>query len=68
MMADLAEIMGPLPGQEAPQPPTGGGAPDVNDPTGTGGGNIAPGAAPEPGNPGFTGAGGGDNTPQEPQG
>jgi hypothetical protein len=68
MMADLAEIMGPPPGQEAPQPPTGGGAPDVNDPTGTGGGNIAPGAAPEPGNPGFTGAGGGDNTPQEPQG
>ena len=68
MMAELAELMGPPPGQEAPQPPTGGGAPSVEDPTGTGGGNIAPGAAPEPGNPGFTGAGGGDNTPQEPQG
>ena len=40
----------------------------IRDSTGTGGGNIAPGAAPEPGNPGFTGAGGGDNTPQEPQG
>ena len=68
MMAELAELMGPPPGQEAPQPPTGGGAPSVEDPTGTGGGNIAPGAAREPGNPGFTGAGGGDNTPQEPQG
>ena len=56
--------------QQAPQPPEGGGAPSPQDPTGTGGGNIAPGNAPEPGAPGFTGAGGGANTPppEEPQG
>lgn len=35
-----------------------GGPPAVSDPTGTGNGNIAPGAAPEPGAAGFTGAGG----------
>lgn len=69
LMADIAAIM--------PQPPQGapaGGAPSVNDPTGTGNGNIAPGAAPEPGAAGFTGAGGGDNggqpapAPMPPQG
>jgi len=66
MMAELAALMP----QQAPQPPEGGGAPSPQDPTGTGGGNIAPGNAPEPGAPGFTGAGGGANTPppEEPQG
>lgn len=69
MMAELAALM-PQPPQQAPQPPEGGGAPSPQDPTGTGGGNIAPGNAPEPGAPGFTGAGGGANTPppEEPQG
>jgi len=35
--------------------------PNPSDPTGNGGGNIAPGAAPEPGAAGFSGSGGGDN-------
>ena len=35
------------------------GAPSPNDPTGNGGGNIAPGNSPPPGAQGFTGAGGG---------
>jgi len=41
--------------------PTGQGGPGAGDPTGNGGGNIAPGNAPEPGAAGFTGAGGGNN-------
>jgi len=41
------------------------GAPSVQDPTGSGGGNIGPGNAPEPGAPGFTGTGGGDNGGQQ---
>jgi len=51
-----------MPEQPAP-PPEGGppGAPSPQDPTGNGNGNIVPGTAPEPGAPGFTGAGGGDN-------
>ena len=49
-----------------PQPPAGAerpqsGAPSVQDPTGSGGGNIGPGNAPELGAEGFTGAGGGAN-------
>ena len=48
--------------QAAPQ----GGVPNVNDPTGSGGGNIGPGNAPEPGAPEFTGEGGGDNGGQQP--
>ena len=52
LMADLAALMPQPPQQEAPQPPEGGGAPSPQDPTGTGGGNIAPGNAPEPGAPG----------------
>lgn len=35
--------------------------PQASDPTGNGGGNIAPGAAPAPGSPGNTGSGGGAN-------
>jgi len=42
-------------GPQLPQLPSGQGAPGVADPTGTGGGNIAPGNAPEPGAEGFTG-------------
>jgi hypothetical protein len=67
MMAKVAALM-------PQQPPQGqqGGAPSPNDPTGNGGGNIAPGNAPEPGAPGFTGEGGGANggtpPPAPPQG
>ena len=63
MMAEIQALMPQQP--PAPQGPEGG-APNPDDPTGTGGGNIAPGAAPEPGADGFTGAGGGDNGGQPP--
>ena len=54
----MAEIQSMAPqSQGAPQQPQGG-APSVEDPTGSGGGNIGPGNAPEPGSDGFTGAGG----------
>ena len=55
-----------------PQPPAGAeqpqsGAPSVQDPTPAAvGGNIGPGNAPELGAEGFTGAGGGDNSGQQP--
>ena len=64
MMADIAKVM---PQEEQPQAQ--GAAPSPQDPTGNGGGNIAPGQAPEPGAPGFTGGGGGANggQPQQPQ-
>lgn len=64
MMAEIQSMM-PQP-DPAAQPPEGG-APNPDDPTGTGGGNIAPGAAPEPDAQGFTGSGGGDNGGQQPQ-
>jgi hypothetical protein len=46
--------------QQAPQPPEGGAAPapagaDVQDPTGSGGGQVGTGQAPAPGEQGFTG-------------
>lgn len=67
----MAEIQAMMPQQpQAPQQAAEG-APNPEDPTGTGGGNIAPGAAPEPGAEGFTGSGGGDNGGQpmpQPQG
>ena len=56
MMAEIQAMMPPPP---APAQAAEGGAPSVQDPTGTGAGNIAPGNAPEPGAAGFTGAGGG---------
>jgi hypothetical protein len=56
MMAAVAALMPQQPPQQQQQ-----GAPNPEDPTGNGGGNIAPGNAPEPGAPGFTGEGGGDN-------
>tara|TARA_R110001606_G_scaffold214320_3_gene362130 strand:- start:2845 stop:4995 length:2151 start_codon:yes stop_codon:yes gene_type:complete len=63
----MAEIQALMP-QQPPQAPQGGegGVPSPNDPTGTGNGNIAPGAAPTPGEAGFTGSGGGDNGGQPP--
>jgi hypothetical protein len=64
MMAEIQALMPQPPqGQQPPQ----GGVPSPDDPTGTGGGNIAPGAAPEPGAEGFTGAGGGANGGNQPQ-
>jgi hypothetical protein len=60
----MAEIQSMMP-QETPAAPAEG-APSIEDPTQTGGGNIAPGAAPEPGNAGFTGSGGGNNGGQQP--
>jgi hypothetical protein len=62
MMAEIAALM-PQPPQGAPEGPMPAG---MGDPTGNGGGNIAPGAAPEPGAQGFSGAGGGDNGGQAP--
>ncbi|MDC0292429.1 hypothetical protein OAL29_00835 [Candidatus Binatia bacterium] len=62
MMAEIAALM-PQPPQGAPEGPM---PPGMGDPTGNGNGNIAPGAAPEPGAPGFAGAGGGDNGGQQP--
>jgi len=58
----MAEIQALLP-EQPPQPAEGApqGAPELQDPTGNGNGNIAPGQAPEPGAAGFTGGGGGDN-------
>jgi hypothetical protein len=70
MMAEIQEKMPQPPQQAAPDGPAGG-PPSPNDPTGTGNGNVAPGAAPEPGAAGFTGAGGGangGNPPAQPQG
>lgn len=66
MMAEIQAMMPPPPPEAAPAQ----GAPNPDDPTQTGGGNIAPGAAPEPGAPGFTGEGGGNNGGNEaaPQG
>lgn len=60
MMQEIAKMMPQQP-QAAPQGPI----PSPNDPTGSGGGNIGPGNAPEPGAPGFTGEGGGDNGGQQ---
>ena len=60
----MAEIQSTLPRQ--PQPAQQQGPPSPNDPTGSGGGNIGRGNAPEPGAAGFTGAGGGDNAGQQP--
>lgn len=66
VMAETAAAMGPaLPGGQPQQGQMNGGgasegqnpagAPQASDPTQTGGGNIAPGAAPNPGQEGFTG-------------
>lgn len=54
----MAAVQALMPQEAAPPQPQQGGE---QDPTGTGGGTIAPGNAPEPGAEGFTGGGGGDN-------
>lgn len=64
MMAEIQALMPQQPAQAQPQQ---GGAPNVNDPTGNGGGNIGAGAAPEPNAAGFTGSGGGANGGNQPQ-
>ncbi len=51
----MAELQAAQP--QAEQAAMMGGAPNPADPTGTGGGNIAPGSAPPPGAEGFTGGG-----------
>ena len=70
MMAEIQSMMAPP--EAAPgQGQAAGGPPPVSDPTGNGGGNIAPGAAPGPNEAGFTGGGGGangGNVPPAPQG
>ncbi len=53
-MQGNAAMMGQQPQDPNAQGPQGG-VPNPSDPTGTGGGNIAPGNAPEPGAEGFTG-------------
>lgn len=63
MMAEIQALMPQQPEQAPPE----GGAPSPDDPTGTGGANISPGNAPEPGAEGFTGEGGGDNGGQQPE-
>ena len=71
MMSEIQAMMPqPQPGQQRPQGPQqgAGGPPPVSDPTGNGNGSIAPGGAPEPGAAGFTGAGGGANGGNPPQG
>ena len=66
----MSEIQAMMP-EQPPQPEAPQGAPPAEDPTGNGGANIAPCAAPEPGAAGFTGSGGGANggnvPPQGPQ-
>jgi hypothetical protein len=53
MMQQLQGIQ-PAGAPEGGAPPGGQGAPAPSDPTGNGGGNIAPGNAPEPGGAGFS--------------
>jgi hypothetical protein len=60
IQADLIKKMSEAMGVNT-NPSQGQGGPSASDPTGNGGGNIAPGNAPEPGAAGFTGAGGGAN-------
>ena len=62
MMSEIAALM-PQQQEDLQQPQ--GGVPSIQDPTGSGGGNIGPGNAPEPEADGFTGAGGGANGGEE---
>ncbi len=55
-MKEVATLMGQPPQDPNAQGPQGG-VPNPQDPTQNGGGNIGPGAAPEPGAEGFSGAG-----------
>lgn len=56
-MQELMKAQGIDPNKAQAQ--SAGGPPSTSDPTQTGGGNIAPGASPEPGAAGFSGGGGG---------
>ena len=56
MMSEIGALM-PQQQEDLQQPQ--GGVPSIQDPTGSGGGNIRPGNAPEPEADGFTGAAGG---------
>lgn len=60
MIAEMQKTMGPIDGNGQNGNPAS--VPGLDDGTGTGGGNIAPGMAPEPGSEGFTGQGGGANS------
>ena len=64
-MAELAKLMGPPPGMA--EGGGGGGPPNVDDPTGSGGGNIGPGNSPLPGMDGFTGNNEGGGPPPQQQ-
>lgn len=59
VIAEMQSKMGPVEGLQGGG--NGASIPGTQDPTGTGGGNISPGMAPQPGAAGFTGAGGGAN-------
>jgi hypothetical protein len=59
LMKKMNDLMGVVPEGGVQGNPAA--APSPQDPTGNGGGNIAPGMAPEPGAQGYTGAGGGAN-------
>lgn len=62
IQAEIMKSLGVMPGGPGEAPGGNPAAmPGAGDPTGTGGGNIAPGQSPEPGAQGFTGGGGGDN-------
>ena len=61
LQAEINKTMGIDPTKAAAQTNNVSAAPKPSDPTGNGGGNIAPGAAPVPGEQGNTGAGGGAN-------
>jgi len=58
VIKQMNDAMGIVPQNAQPGTPQG---TNINDPTGNGGGNIAPGMAPEPGAQGYTGSGGGAN-------
>jgi hypothetical protein len=66
LMMELQKAMGIDPNQG--QAPAAGGPPAPSDPTGTGGGNIAPGSAPGPQEAGFTGNPQASGPPSEGQG
>lgn len=65
-MKEVATLMGQPPQDPNAQGPQGG-VPNPQDPTQNGGGNVGPGAAPEPGAEGFSGAGPQDQPQGVPQ-
>lgn len=67
IMKDMMIAQGIDPNKQQGQGSPAGGAPKTSDPTGNGGGNIAPGNAPGPQEAGFTGSGGGANGGNQPK-